>query len=206
MNCPLCHSNGAESSYENDPSYLVCGHCFLIFLRPERRLRREAEKQFYALHENHGTPYLNYLLKLARPVVARVAKGAKGLDFGCGPTEGMRELLSPLGFSVDSYDPFFFPRVLPKNHCNFALCSEAAEHFFQPDMEFAALHASLKKGAILGVSSQLWEGQGAFRDWYYRRDPTHVSIYRPETVRWIAKRFGWELLELSSPLWVLRKA
>lgn len=190
---------------ENGTSYFSCPRCGLIWLDEKNRLSREQEARHYATHENHGPAYLDYLRKTAEPVLARVSGGSLCLDYGCGPTEGMRELISPMGFSVESYDPFFFPRVLLKNHYDFVLCSEAAEHFFCPAEEFARIDATLKPGGLLGVRSQLWEGKESFRDWYYRRDPTHVCFYTEKSVRWLAGHFGWELLELRSPLWVLRK-
>jgi hypothetical protein len=33
----------------------------------------------------------------------------------------------------------------------------------------------------------------SFTTWRYARDPTHVSFYRPETMQWIAARFGRRL-------------
>jgi hypothetical protein len=33
--------------------------------------------------------------------------------------------------------------------------------------------------------------EASFADWWYLRDPTHVSFYRPETFEWLARHHGW---------------
>jgi 2-polyprenyl-3-methyl-5-hydroxy-6-metoxy-1,4-benzoquinol methylase len=118
----------------------------------------------------------------------------------------MRAVLSTHGFSVESYDPIFFPRAdLLNFRYDFLLCCEAAEHFFYPDQEFARIHALLKPGGILAVSSRLAVPREEFAHWQYRRDPTHVIFFQQATVEWLAGRFQWEILQLESPLWLLRK-
>lgn len=167
---------------------------------------RAAEEARYRTHNNAGADYLNYLGGTAFPIAKLLAPGAKGLDYGCGPTEGMKKVLSPLGFSVDSYDPIFFPNYsLLKNHYDFLLCSEAAEHFFYPLEDFARMNEMLVAGGVLGVSSRLAVPKEEFEGWTYRRDPTHVIFFQKETVQWLASAFNWEILKLESPLWILRK-
>jgi hypothetical protein len=208
MKCPLC-SAGEGRPYartQDARAYWNCGNCALIWLDEAERLSLPEEKTHYYTHENFGADYLNYLGKTALPIAALLAPGAKGLDFGCGPTEGMKELLSPLGFSVDSYDPIFFPHAsLLKNRYAFLLCSEVAEHFFYPEKEFATMNELMHPGAYIAISSRLWCEGSNFDQWFYRRDPTHVVFYRRPTVEWIAHRFDWDLLRLESPLWILRK-
>jgi hypothetical protein len=207
MNCPLCSAgNQAEfSTAENGYVYFRCSRCSLIWLGADHRLSREDEASHYCLHQNFGSAYQSYLLNTVKPALEYVKPGALCLDFGCGPTEGMSGLLSPMGFRVESYDPFFFPRVLRRNRYDLVLCSESLEHLFMPGREFVRIDAAMKRSAILGVRSQLWDGLGSFKDWYYRLDPTHVCFYSKDTVEWLAAHFGWDLLELSNPYWVLRK-
>jgi SAM-dependent methyltransferase len=117
----------------------------------------------------------------------------------------MKALLEPEGFSVVSYDPYFFPRF-PEGPFDFILCSEAAEHFYAPAEEFARIDAILKPGGVLGVSSWLLPPLEKFEDWSYRRDKTHVGFFSETSVRWLARARGWEILALESPLWILRKS
>lgn len=209
MKCPLCSSARPEREFLitlDLRRYWCCVICNLIWLHEGQRPSREVEEARYRTHQNDGKEYLSYLAKTAFPIAELLAPRALGLDYGCGPTEGMRALLSPLGFNVESYDPIFFAREhLLNNRYDFLLCSEAAEHFFFPAQEFERIDGLLKEGGVLGVSSRLAVPREEFDAWSYRRDPTHVVFYQAETVRWIARRFGWELLRLESPLWILRK-
>lgn len=187
--------------------YWLCGRCSLVFMDPAHHPTEERERRRYLQHHNVLEPaYLAYLSRLALPVTRHLPPESRGLDYGSGPVEGMKAILEPLGFAVDSYDPYFFPRPELLNfRYDFVLCCEAAEHFFSPRAEFARIDAVLKKGGLLGVSSALLPPLDQFEGWSYRRDYTHVAFFSPTSVRWLAGHFGWELLSLESPLWILRK-
>lgn len=186
--------------------YLRCVICDLVWLSPEQRLSPEWERERYVRHQNSALDlaYLGYLAKLADEVVFGLRRAAEGLDFGCGPSEGMRALLEPRGFLLRSYDPFFFPDAdaLSRSY-DFVLCSEAAEHFHHPAAAWERLSTLLRPGGRLGVSSCLRAADADFSEWFYRRDTTHVCFYSERTVHWIARRFRWRLLKLESPLWLL---
>ena len=36
------------------------------------------------------------------------------------------------------------------------------------------------------------EDWSAFPEWGYHRDPTHIAFYSETTMRWIARRYGWQ--------------
>jgi methyltransferase family protein len=55
----------------------------------------------------------------------------------------------------------------------------------------------LHAGGHLALTTSLVDDDTDFETWWYARDETHVSFYRPETMACIGARFGWELLELS---------
>ena len=209
MNCPLCSSPRREPwATLPEGGYWLCAICKLIWLDERFLLGEEEEHARYRAHQNSAEDarYLAYLGRTALPVARLVPRGARGLDFGCGPAEGVKALLSPLQFSVDSYDPLFYPREdLLNFRYDFLICCEAAEHFRSPAHEFALFARLLAGGGVLGVSSALAVPRAEFAHWHYRRDPTHVVFYQEETVQWIARKGGWEILELDSPLWILRK-
>lgn len=210
MNCLLCerHSAAEPMPAEESRRYWRCGHCGLVWLDQSLRLKPAEEKGRYLLHENSvaSDAYLSYLDRLAGPVTKQLARGARGLDFGCGPSEGMRALLEARGFCVESYDPYFFPRPELLNfRYDFVLCSEAAEHFYFPAEEFARLDSLLLPGGWFGLRTLLLPSPEKFADWHYRRDPTHVVFYAAESLRWIAQRWGWRLHSLDSPIAVFQK-
>lgn len=207
MNCPLCNRQRTnEWTRVGARLYWLCEECYLIWLDESLRPGADSEKARYLTHQNllDSPEYISYLRTLAQPVERFLQPGAKGLDFGCGPTEGMKKVFGP-NFPVDSYDPFFFPQEnLLKNRYDFVLCSEAAEHFFSPAKEFALFKTILNPHGVLGISSRLAVSRDRFASWNYGRDPTHVVFYQKETVEWIAQKFGWQLLELNDPIWIFR--
>ena len=63
------------------------------------------------------------------------------------------------------------------------------------DHEARSLTARGEAGAAArlaeAVSGPARPLEAGFAAWHYRRDVTHVAFYRPETMRWIARRFGY---------------
>jgi hypothetical protein len=195
--CPLC---GAAAERPPVPvhgrRFLSCGLCRLTFVAPADRPTAEAERAHYGTHRNDPDDprYRAFLARLADPLVARLPPGAWGLDYGCGPGPVLAAMLRERGFRVALYDPFFAPdpAVLRQTYA-FVTCTETVEHFFSPAEEFARLDALLRPGGLLGVMTELLEEGRALEGWRYARDPTHVSFYHEETLRWIAGWYGWTL-------------
>src|SRR5262245_2953023 len=128
MKCPLCSALSPVSWVKivDGPQYWICSECELVWLAQECRPTRESEEMRYRTHQNDVQDpfYIAYLSRTALPLVRLLPAGARGLDYGCGPTEGMKAVLSPQGFTVESYDPIFFPQEhLLKNSYDFLLCS-----------------------------------------------------------------------------------
>jgi 2-polyprenyl-3-methyl-5-hydroxy-6-metoxy-1,4-benzoquinol methylase len=129
---------------------------------------------------------------VATPVAEILNPGASGLDYGSGPGPALSVMLAERGFSVALYDPFFAPdaEVLERTY-DFVTCTETAEHFFHPAEEFSRLRRLLRPGGLLAVMTEVLRDEASFADWWYLRDPTHVSFYRPETFEWLARHHGW---------------
>ncbi|HUF21633.1 MAG TPA: class I SAM-dependent methyltransferase, partial [Burkholderiales bacterium] len=176
--------------------YFDCATCRLVHLAPECRLGREDEARHYALHENDpaDAAYRAFLERLTTPLAERLPAGAQGLDFGSGPGPTLSFMLEELGFDMQIYDPFFAsdPALLLRTY-DFIACTETVEHFFSPADEFDLLDRMVRPGGWLGIMTGLLTADREFADWHYVRDPTHVSLYRPATMDWIAARYGWNL-------------
>jgi hypothetical protein len=122
----------------------------------------------------------------------RLATGSEGLDFGAGPGPTLSGMLQERGFRMRTYDPFFAPDVdALERRYDFITCTETAEHFFNPAREFELLDRLLRPGGLLGVMTGMVQDGRSLRSWRYARDPTHVALYRPETMLWVGSRFGW---------------
>jgi hypothetical protein len=200
--CPLCQQdNSFFFARVNERTYWSCRECYLVFLSPEQRLPSDMELDRYLQHNNRpdDPQYRKFLSRLLKPLTPNLTEGARGLDYGAGPGPTLSVMLEEQGFPTNIYDPFFAPdlAVLTQVY-DFITCTEAAEHFFNPADEFARLDSMLKPCGWLGIMTEMLTSNHRFEDWWYHRDPTHVSFYRQETMWWLAHTLNWEL---TLPLW-----
>lgn len=193
--CPLCRTPGATVLLSAERDYWRCSTCELVFVSPEQRPTLEEEISRYRKHLNDGDDpgYLAFLSRLAHPMVARVAVGANGLDYGCGPTPVLARILTESGRPTAAYDPVFEPDDSLLDHrYDFVTCSEVVEHAHNPNALFDTLARLVAPGGHVGVMTKWYDGHD-FATWSYRRDVTHVSFYSRNTMQWVATRFGWAL-------------
>jgi hypothetical protein len=104
-------------------------------------------------------------------------------------------MLREQGFRMRDYDPCFAadPGTLECTY-DFITCTETVEHFHQPRTEFDRLAGLLRPGGLLAVMTEwLDEDENRFENWWYARDPTHVSFYSRQTLTWIARQWSWTL-------------
>ena len=207
--CPLCagHEN---SHYFTDKrrSYLGCGGCGLVFVSPASYLTRAAERAEYELHQNsiNDPGYRAFLARFMDPLVQRLAPGARGLDFGCGPGPALAHMLREAGFEVALYDSFYAPdeRVLG-GHYDFICATEVVEHLHRPGVELARLWSLLRPGGWLGIMTKLVRDRRAFASWHYKNDPTHVCFFSADTWRWWARQQGASLSIIGADVILLRR-
>ncbi|WP_029011372.1 class I SAM-dependent methyltransferase [Azospirillum halopraeferens] len=193
--CPLCGAPGAAPfATVRGRRYRRCGTCRLTFLEPAQRPDAAAERAEYALHTNDPADprYRRFLARATDPLLDRLAPGAEGLDFGCGPGPAVPAMLGERGFAVRTWDPFFAPDAdaLARTY-DFVVCTEVAEHFHRPDAAFARIDGLLRPGGWLALMTGILRDDTAFAGWPYIREASHVVFYRPQTLDWIARRFGW---------------
>ncbi len=209
MKCPLCSdpATGAFAAVEG-VAYRRCATCRLVFAEPAHRLRPQEERARYETHRNHpgDEGYRAFLDRLAGPLTDRLRPGDRGLDYGAGPGPTLSVMLEERGFPTRTYDPFFHPDSdALRAVYDFVTCTETAEHFFAPGREFRILDGLLRPGGWLGIMTGVLTDDVDFASWWYVRDPTHVSFYAPETLQWIAHRFGWTLERPTTNVALFRK-
>lgn len=177
--------------------YVRCPGCDLISLDPSRRPLPLDEVVRYTSHHNSADDegYRRFLCRLSDPVRARLDLGAEGLDFGCGPSPVLADMLTQAGYPTVGYDPVFRPNVeLLARRYDFVVCSEVVEHFHHPAADFAVLGGLLAAGGgLLGIMTRFHRPEVPFEAWWYRRDPTHVCFYSETTMLWIATHHGWSV-------------
>ena len=52
----------------------------------------------------------------------------------------------------------------------------------------------LKPGGILAIMTNFYSEEIDFDEWWYQRDPTHVSFYSIKTFEWLSESFNWNIL------------
>ncbi|MFO8059329.1 MAG: class I SAM-dependent methyltransferase [Bacillota bacterium] len=125
--------------------------------------------------------------------------GGCALEFGCGPGPVLGDLLRGRGFTVDLYDPFFYPAE-DYLDCSYDLVTstEVFEHLSRPREVLCRLCRVIRPGGTLAIMTHLHPGRRRFADWWYHRDPTHVTFYSRETLNWICKQWPLTLLYTDS--------
>lgn len=208
--CPVCgHGATVVLLDVDDRRYWRCPACLATFVDPGQHPGREEEKSEYDRHCNaiDDPGYQQFLRPAFDALTQRVPGGCRILDYGCGPGPALANMLTGAGFQVSLYDPIYRPDsdVLGQRFDAIA-CTEVVEHFHRPAREFQRLDSLLRPGGWLVIMTRFQTDDARFARWHYRRDPTHVVFYRPQTFRVLGCRFGWQV-ECSPPnLVVIGKA
>ncbi|MCP5083004.1 MAG: class I SAM-dependent methyltransferase [Alphaproteobacteria bacterium] len=207
--CLVCRSSSVVLFLEIEGKvYWRCETCEATYLGPKDHPSAHEELTQYRLHENHvdDPGYRRFLSKLAGPVLAQLAPGSEGLDYGCGPGPALAVMMREAGHDVSLYDPFFHADTATLTRTfDFITCSETAEHFHQPAEEFDRLDSLLRPGGLLGVMTCFQTDDARFANWHYRKDPTHVVFYRPATFAVLAEQRDWSCSSPVKDVVLLRK-
>ncbi|WKE65451.1 class I SAM-dependent methyltransferase [Gallaecimonas kandeliae] len=206
--CPLCHGPVAPFGADKRRHYFQCQDCALVSADPGSHLQPEAEKALYDIHDNQpGDPgYRRFLSRLATPLLARLAPGSQGLDFGCGPGPALAAMLEEAGMAVALYDPYYAADPAPlQAQYDFVTSTEVVEHFNSPAESWALLAGLVKPGGWLGVMTKLVIDQDRFANWHYKNDPTHVSFHSEATFAWLAEHFGFDWQRVDTDVILLQK-
>lgn len=187
MICPLCHSPHKEL-FDQDPQrhYYLCKTCGLVFVPRDELIAESLEKSRYEAHENNETDsgYRDYLTSIAIPISSQLKSGEKGLDFGCGRTKLLAEILLPQ--VVDSYDLYFHPdeSLLEKKY-DFIIMSEVIEHLRDPAETMKKLRSLSSK---FFIKTKMYPEKEKFSSWFYKRDNTHVQFFNDTSFDQLAFR------------------
>ncbi|MEN1729158.1 MAG: class I SAM-dependent methyltransferase [Pseudomonadota bacterium] len=200
--CPLCLGRETRALLEVDVRrYFRCEQCQGRFLDPSQHPTREEEQREYDQHQNQidDPGYRRFLSTLTNPLLERLPVRSEGLDYGCGPGPALAAMCEAHGHSMTLFDPIYRNNESAlRRQYDFITCTEVAEHFHQPGIEFQRLSDLLRPGGLLGVMTRFQTDDSRFATWHYRRDPTHVFFYREDTMRWLAQKRDW-ILELLPP-------
>ncbi len=190
--CPLCaHADVVFYHQDCLRAYWQCTCCALVFSAARGACRcRDREITLRSAPERSGRSWLKarrFLSRFATPLLAQVAPGAHGLDFGCGPGPALAQMLTEAGMIMRVYDVFYASdATVWSERYDFITTTEVAEHLYAPAQGFDRLFATLKPGGLLGVMTKRVLNPTAFAKWHYITDATHVCFYSEETFVWVA--------------------
>ena len=205
MQCPLCHS---ALTTMTDPEYFDCSGCKALVKHPDLLPTPSEELHRYELHNNdvNDTGYQQFTAPIWQYVLNHFSQKDQGLDFGSGTGPVISKMLLDQGYNIKQYDPYFTPNEALLNlKYKYIACCEVIEHFFHPREEFTKLDNLLLPGGKFVGMTLLYNNTIDFKNWTYRKDETHVFIYRKETLEYIAKHFSYKLTELTNRFFVFEK-
>jgi len=174
----------------------------------QHHLSAEQEKAIYETHINDVTDirYQNFTFPITNYVIEKFLPAHKGLDFGSGTGPVISSVLMKNDYDIVQYDPFFAPNQNLLNYkYDYIVSCEVFEHFYQPKLEIDRLISLLNDNGSLLIMTMLYNKHIDFKTWSYRRDPTHVFIYRKETIEYIAKKMNLEIDMITDRFIALRK-
>ena len=184
-----------------------CPDCRLVVRDPAAWPSPEAEADYYRLHENRPDDpgYRRFLAPAFGHLAPLLGPQVRALDFGCGPDSALIAMAREQGIEMAGYDPQFRPdpKALAGGPFDVIACTETVEHFHRPAAMFDRIERLLRPGGRLVVQTGFVPDRSAFDEWHYRRDPTHVILFRAETFRWLAAARRWRVVVIEAPVAVL---
>ncbi len=205
MNCPLCLS---PLTTMIDTDYFDCTGCRALVKHPKLLPTPEEEQKRYESHNNdvNDARYQKFTEPIWQYILNHFKKDDLGLDYGSGTGPVISKMLLDQGYTIKQYDPFFSPdHTLLERNYHYIACCEVVEHFFYPRDEFTKLDRMLLPGGTFVGMTLLYNDNIDFKTWSYRKDETHVFIYRKETLEYIAHLFNYKLTELTNRFFVFGK-
>jgi hypothetical protein len=199
--CPLCQSQANFLLNADHREYWLCPTCKLIFVPQKFFISEKEEVDRYLEHENSldNEGYVAMFQQKIALVKDHCTSVESVLDYGCGYEPVLKTLLQRQGYKAEAYDLNFFPELSPGAQFDLVISTETFEHLREPKNDLTLLDSLLPAGGFLAVMTQFYPGANdkspleSFKSWYYKRDPTHIIFYAPETFYWIAEAFGYKV-------------
>jgi len=213
MKCKICKKQ-TEIFFDDTmrSNFFHCKECEFIFKDEEKIVSNERELKQYLQHNNseESPGYKEMFEDFISKCVTPYKKNIKNvLEFGCGPGPVLAKMLENESLKVDRYDKFFYPdTVYESKTYDLITSTEVIEHIKDPMNTMKLFNRHLVKNGYLSLMTQFHSNSRTdFLKWWYRRDPTHISFYRPKSFEVLAEIFGFEILfSDSKKLTVMQKS
>lgn len=205
MECTLCHTLLTKKV---DRYFFVCTTCGALVKDKQFYVSSEREKSRYEEHNNdvYDYRYQKFTSPITQTVLEHFETSSLGLDYGCGTGPVISKVLNDHGYHVKLYDPYFYPNNDYIHYrYDYIFSCEVFEHFYQPKQEIEKLLTLLKTYGKLLIMTHLCDITKNFENWYYRKDPTHVFIFTPQTIDYISQQFNLKIEQQDKRLIVFKK-
>ncbi|BCR36481.1 class I SAM-dependent methyltransferase [Mariniplasma anaerobium] len=210
--CKLCNSKHMIT-YKHpkfDMIFHECLDCEVIYKDKSQILSEEDEKKVYDLHENtiDNPGYVNFLTNFIDSAVIPFIKKGIALDFGSGPGPVLQHILNTkYQFKCDIYDYYYakHKKVFDKKY-DLITSTEVFEHLSNPISILNQFHEILKSQGIVSIMTLFYpKDQETFFDWFYIRDPSHITFFTPKTFEVIASLTGFKVIDTNNYRYITLK-
>jgi len=199
--CKVCNAKTTTiEDIKNKLVYYRCRECGFLYLDDSHRVDAKEEKRKYDQHNNslENEGYVQMFEDFIELAITPYLKNIKKvLDFGSGPEPVFSKLLERRGVEVEIYDLYYSPqKVYEGNRYDLITSTEVFEHLSRPleTLEFLVAHLN-SNGYIVLMTKFPPKEDKAFLDWWYRRDPTHISFFTPKSFEVMAEKVGLKVLK-----------
>ena len=177
----------------NNIRYHICPNCGFLSKDEQHFLTSELEFERYKQHDNNNEGYFTYLFNVYESISNYVE--GRVLDFGCGESHYLANIISDKGYVCDYYDLYFFPNESYLNNVyNTIIMSEVIEHLADPLIELKKLVDLLDSNGKLIIKTFLLKDNISLKSWWYLRDSTHISFFTYKSFLKICELFSLEVI------------
>ncbi|MCK5666833.1 MAG: class I SAM-dependent methyltransferase [Thiotrichaceae bacterium] len=208
--CPLCDKIQSQPYFSDKKrDYLLCHHCYLVYVEEKFHISAIDEKKQYDFHTNnpYDQAYRQFLSRLFMPLKHQLKPGSKGLDFGSGPGPTLSIMFQEAGFDMQIYDLYYADnKDVFNSQYDFISATEVIEHIKNPAQEIKRLLSIIKPDGVLGLMTKLVIDRESFKNWHYKNDITHICFYSKKTFMWIANKYQLSVSFIDSDVIILKKS
>lgn len=200
MECKICKS---ETRLIRDKQFLIdyykCLNCEFIHMDEGKKISFDCERGIYDLHENsmESEGYVNMFSKFLENAVIPFKSEGKGLDFGSGPEPVLMQIINrDYNFDMENYDLHYQPeKVYLNKKYDLIVSTEVVEHLDNPMEILELIYSLLKEDGIFAFMTVLHDNDDEnFKNWWYRRDETHISFFSEKTLEFIASKVAFKII------------
>lgn len=200
--CKICNNEVSTfKDVKKDLIYYRCLSCGFVSLDDKFMVNQTEEKKKYDQHNNslENEGYVQMFEAFIDEAIAPYKQNIhKALDFGSGPEPVLSKLLEFRGFEVDIYDLYYAPKkVYESKKYDLITSTEVFEHLSKPLDVLTLLVKHLNPQAYMALMTKFPPNEDeAFLAWWYRRDPTHISFFTPQSFEVMADKVGLSVVKI----------